>query len=136
MSSLAKDTKGPTHESGNTAEVTQRAALPLLGQFLQHSLQLLTYKLHETVLDVTVRNIDHEDEGGRVGRLILLQESRQSTEIIIKHIYFIIKLKHSETLEGHQMSHLIFRTEHGMKSLSRPQSLMLQNDKGCFPPGV
>lgn len=61
-------------------EVTQSAALPLLGQFLQHSLQLLTYKLHETVLDVTVRNIDHEDEGGRVGRLVLLQESRQSTE--------------------------------------------------------
>ena len=55
--------------------------VPLLWKSLQHGFQFFTYKLHKSILDVTVRHVNHEDEGWWVGRLILLHESKQITHI-------------------------------------------------------
>lgn len=55
------------------ADSTRGRRLP--GQPLQHGLQLFADEPHQPALDVGVGHVDHEDEGGRVGRLVLLQEA-------------------------------------------------------------
>lgn len=44
----------------------------LLWKFFQHSLQFFTYKLDKSILYVTVWNINHEDKGWWIRRLIFL----------------------------------------------------------------
>lgn len=42
------------------------------GQVLQQSLQLVTDQFDQTAFNVAVGDVDHEDVGGRVWRLVVL----------------------------------------------------------------
>lgn len=143
MSSLAKDTKGPFGPfSGQPmhpatlwkSHKAQRS--PYLGSFSSTVFSSSHISFTRPFLMLLYETSIMKMKAGGLGGLFFYRKADRAQRVITQHVHLIIKLKHSETLEGHQMSHLIFRTEHGMKSLSRPQSLMLQNDKGCFSPGV
>lgn len=76
MFPLANDINEPVCTSSAPQHLTEEEQVLLLGQSLQHGLQFLTYELDQSILYVTVRDIDHEDKGRWVGRLILLQEGK------------------------------------------------------------
>lgn len=88
MSSLAKDSNGSfstcflAHKLIlKIVQVVKRKAVSLLWKLFQYGLQFFTNELHESVLDVAVGDIDHEDEGRGARRLVLLQESKDITEM-------------------------------------------------------
>lgn len=48
----------------------------LPGQVRQQGLQLVTDQPDQTTFDVAVGDVDHEDVGGRVWRLVVLETER------------------------------------------------------------
>lgn len=98
------------------------------GQRVQHGLQLLAHEPHEPVLDVAVGDVEHEDEGGRAGRLTLLQGSRPHTWASSPSTRISRRVK---VLARALVSHLGQKVC-GTESPPRTRSLMLRKGKSCL----